>query len=248
MQLADVLKVLSEAAVRLGTSTPYICGGAPRDKVLGQTSNIDDIDITTGDNTIHHLAKEASIKLNGSFQQMADGHSQLVIEGLKIDFSSNYIFPGVTALLAQAGLRNPNTMQLELYSRDFTCNALLMNLDLKKVIDPIGLGIKDIKAQTLRTCLPAQLTLGSDHKRVVRVLYMAAKLGFTVDQEIIDWVKKNPATIATPDNRYVTKKLGQALEYNSDVTVKLLDQMGLWQYVPASPQLTPYMSHDVGRI
>lgn len=245
----DVLQMLSEAAVRLGTSTPYICGGAPRDKIMGRPANIVDIDITTGDNTIHHLAKEASIRLpNSSFKTMPDGHSQIIMEGLKIDFSSNYVFPGVSALLAKAGLKNPTSMQLELYSRDFTCNALLMSMDLKKVIDSIGLGIQDINAKVLRTCLPAQLTLGSDHKRVVRVLYMAAKLGFIVDNEIINWVRKNPQSISTPDQRYVTSKLGQALNYNPAVTTKLMDQMGLWQYAPASPQLTQYMSQDVRRV
>ncbi|MES1987437.1 MAG: helix-turn-helix transcriptional regulator, partial [Pseudomonadota bacterium] len=47
-----------------------------------------------------------------------------------------------------------------------------------------------IKSKTLRTCLPAAITLGYDNKRVVRILYMAAKLDFSVDQEIIDWVKQ----------------------------------------------------------
>jgi len=249
MQLTDVLQILSESAVRLGTSTPFICGGAPRDKAMGQPSNIEDIDITTGDATIHHLAKDAATKIpNSSFHQMNDGHSQLTVEGLKVDFSSNYIFPGVSSLLAKAGMRSPSSMQLELYSRDFTCNALLMSMDLKKVIDPIGLGIQDIRARTLRTCLPARLTLGSDHKRVIRILYMAAKLGFSVDPEIITWVKQNPQSIATPDKGYVTQKLGQALEKNPTITTQLMDQMGLWQYIPPSPQLTPYMSKGVGRI
>jgi len=251
MDLKTILSLLKEASQELGTAIPYVCGGTPRDKIMGKTINIEDIDITTGDNSIHALAKTMATKTAGqsSFKDMPDGHSQLIFQGLKLDFSTNYIEPGVTKMLASAGFNNPTQMQQELYSRDFTCNALLMTLDLKKVLDPISLGIQDINNKILRTCLPARVTLGSDNRRIVRVIYMAAKLGFKVDDEIINWVRNNPQKIISDGGQeYVAKKINKAFEYNSDLSVKLLDDMKLWPYIPVSDKTIPYMSHGVNKL
>lgn len=249
MKLIDALNLLSQIAKEMGTSTPYICGGTPRDKVMGRPMVVEDIDLTTGDQSIHILARELARRSGGNYKEMPDGHSQLILNGLKLDFSTNYIEPGVDSMLINAGLLNPSIMQQELYSRDFTCNSLLMTIDLKKILDPTGLGFQDIQSKILRTCLPAKITLGSDPKRVARVIYMATKLNFNVDQEIIDWVRKNPQSIVPDGNsEYTTKKINQALDYDSNMVVNLINTMGLWSYVPPSERLMPYISQNVGRI
>ncbi len=40
---------------------------------------------------------------------------------------------------------------------------------------------------------------------------MAAKLDFVVDDEIIDWVKKNPDTIKNCTQQYLIKKLAKSI-------------------------------------
>lgn len=243
MILSEILKIIESISNNVGTKT-LIVGGAPRDKVLNKSDNIEDIDLTTGDDKIHFVAKEASIKLrspNMDYKVLDDGHAQITIGGFKLDFSSNFNIPNVKNMLTKAGLKNPTDMQAELYSRDFTCNALLMSLNLKNIEDPMGLSLQDIKNKKLRTCLPAAVTLGYDNKRVVRVLYMAAKLDFNVDQEIIDWVKKNPDTIKNCTEQYLIKKLAKSIKYNKEKTVQLLDQMGLWKSIPPIKELEKYM-------
>ncbi len=250
MILSEIIKIIDDISKNIGTKT-VITGGTPRDKVLNKSSNIEDIDLTTGDDKIHFVAKEASIKLqspNMNYKVLDDGHAQITIGGFKLDFSSNFNIPNVRQMLEKSGLKNPDNMLAELYSRDFTCNALLMTLDLKKIEDPMGLGLQDIKAKKLRTCLPAAVTLGYDNKRVVRVLYMAAKLDFTVDEEIIDWVKKNPDTIKNCTQQYLIKKLAKSIKYNKEKTVQLLDQMGLWKSIPPVKELEKYMINSPERI
>lgn len=250
MKLIEILNLLSQVSKELGTSTPYICGGTPRDKAMGKPIIIEDIDITTGDNTIDILSEGMAKKLPlANFKKTPDGHAQLIINKIKLDFSTNYIQPNVDNMLINAGLNNPTLMQQELYSRDFTCNTLLMGLELKKILDPIGLGIQDINKKILRTCLPAKITLSSDNKRVARVIYLAAKLNFKVDLEIINWIKNNPNSLIEdikPD--YVTKKINKALDFNPKITINLLDTMGLWPYVPPSDKLMPYISQNIRKI
>lgn len=246
MDLRQLLQLIDITAKRIGTKA-YICGGAVRDKVLGKLNQIKDIDITTGDNKIHLLGLQLHRALpQADYRVMEDGHAQFIIDGLKIDLSSNFMVPGIKEILQKAGL-NATAMQCELYSRDFTCNALLMSLDLKTISDPTGLGLTDIKRKMIRTCLPAQLTLGSQNKRIVRVIYMAAKLGFQVDPEIINWVKKQPQAFGNAKPKYLAEKIQKALTLDKNRTIKLLDEMNVWHYVPAMPGLTPYMNSP-GRI
>jgi len=250
MNLSEILSILSGIAAEMNSNI-FIVGGAPRDKVMGLSNNIEDIDLTSGDNKIHYIAKEASIKLkdiNSVYKVLDDGHAQITIGGFKLDFSSNFNIPDIKNILQKAGLKGPSDMQAELYSRDFTCNTLLMSLDLKQILDPTGLALKDIKSKILRTCLPAAVTLGYDNKRVVRILYMAAKLNFDVDEEIIKWVKENPSSIANCSQNYLIKKLAKSIEYNKDKTVELLDKMNLWKSIPPIKDLQSIMAKNPERV
>lgn len=231
--LGDILNKMTEISQSNGLSIPFICGGTPRDKVMDRLKELSDIDITTGDDSIHKLAELTSKSVPNSELKIGNDHSQLMVGGLKIDFSSNFKVPHIELLLKGAGIKMPTPMQCELYSRDFTCNALLMDLNLKHIYDPTGLGLNDIKSKMIRTCLPAKMTLGSQTRRVVRVIYLAAKLNFEVDPEIINWVKANPSSILGAKPNQLTEKLNKAFEYNSEKTKTLISQMEISNYLPA---------------
>lgn len=246
--IKEILTIISGTAEQIGASKPYICGGLPRDKVMNELSNISDLDITNGDETIHILAKNVASKLKAPLKVMDDGHGQISLRDIKIDFSSNYIQPGIQKILSAMGKTNPTKMELEIYSRDFTCNALLLDTNLSKIIDLTNLGVKDINDKIIKTCLHPSITLGSDPKRIVRVIYLAAKLGFNVDDSVSGWIKQNAKLIAVPSNQYTIKKIHKALDYNKEMTLKLMDEFGLWKYIPMSDRITDLMTRDVGRI
>lgn len=242
MKLRELLSLISEIAKQKEVSTPFICGGVPRDKILNRLDHISDIDITTGDQSVHILAKEVSLALgNVNYKVAEDGHASIYIDNLKLDFSSNFRVPNIDSILKHVGV-NPTDMLCELYSRDFTCNALLFTIDLKTIKDPTGLGIEDIKKKIIKTCLPPALTLGSQNRRVPRIFYLAAKLGFDVDSEIIDWVRQNPQSISNCKPKYLIEKIHKALEFDQEKTIHLLDTMNVWHYLPVIPNLVPYMN------
>lgn len=241
--LKTLLDTLSMIARDEGLSTPYIVGGVPRDKVLGVAGKIDDVDLTTGDGTIHTLASTFNRRIPDShLKVMNDGHSQVTVDNYKFDFSSNFRSPGIKQALQKAGLKNPSEMLMELLSRDFTVNTLLMTLDLKSIKDLTGRAIPDIEKKLLRTCLPPHVTFGDDKKRIIRVLYIAAKLGLTVNGDIVEWVRKNPQKIAEVKPQYLKKKLQKALDYNFDRTIGLINDMNLWDYIPITEDLLPYFT------
>lgn len=225
-------------------SQPFICGGTPRDKILGRLDKIEDLDITTGDESVKNLSREISIALSKQFsittKVMDDGHSSIFIGGFKVDFSSNFNVPEIDSQLNKLGIKKPTAMQRELFSRDFTCNALLMTLDLKHIIDPTGNGLQDIKNKIIRTCLDPEVTLLTNKNRVVRAIYLAAKLNFDLHPDLMAWIKKNPGSIRFASDKTLAEKLNKAIMVNPTRTTYLLDQLGLWNQIPITKELYPY--------
>lgn len=245
MKLRDIFAILKSISESQGISTPYLCGGVPRDKILGLAgSKLNDIDITTGDASVKNLAKEFQLALNKNFFVQSriadDGHITVFVGDLKIDFSSNFKSPQIDIFLKKIGKNNPTELDKETLSRDFTCNALLMDLDLKKIKDPTNFGIKDIQDKIIRTCLPPDITLKENPKRIIRVIYLSSKLGFSVDPEIVKWIKNNKELIRLSGDEYLTKKINKSLIYDTKNTIKLLNELDIWEQIPISKELQPY--------
>lgn len=235
------MKVVQE---KIGTSQPYICGGTPRDKYMGKLENVADIDVTTGDKTVDYLSQEFYIefrkKYNVTRKSMEDGHSTIFVGSLKVDFSSNFMVPNIDQELAKLGIANPNNMQREMFSRDFTCNSLLLTTDLKQILDPTKRGFKDIKERKIRTCLAPEITLTTNRNRVVRAIYLACKLDFDLDDSIIEYVKKYPNTVKISTDKSMNDKLNEAFTRNPDKAADLITRMNLWSYIPITEKAYPY--------
>lgn len=245
MSLKDILELLYQVALKENINNVCFVGGAPRDKAIGNLANtFSDLDITTGSKDIFTLAKLFSIQLQKHIaintKQSADGHISIFTNTLKLDFSSNFNIPNIDQILSKMGISNPTDMQREIYSRDFFCNTLLMSLDFRKIKDPTGEGINDIKNKVIRTCLSPDLTFKYNIKRIIRVVYLASKLDFDVDSSIIEWVKNNPRYLIENEKEYLSKNINKALEYDADRAAFLINKMHMWKYIPITRELEPY--------
>ena len=248
MQLRELLQELKKVQVQIGASQPYICGGTPRDKHMGKLENISDLDICTGDKTVDYLSQEFAIDLKKRFnvtrKTMDDGHSTLFIGSLKMDFSSNFMVHNIDHILQEMGV-TPTNMLREMYSRDFTCNSLLMTLDLKHIMDPTRKGFQDIADKKIRTCLSPEITLTSNRNRVIRAIYLACKLGFEVDDSIVDYVRKNPQTVKISTEKVTIEKLNDAFKKNPEKAVHYINAMHLWDYIPITEPMRPFYEKAV---
>lgn len=249
MKLRELLSQMQEVQEKIGSSEPYICGGTPRDRYLKHLENISDIDITTGDKTVAYLAQEFATQLrkkyNAEIKTMPDGHSTIFIGNLKLDFSSNFNVPGIDATLHKIGVQHPTEMQKEMFSRDFTCNALLLSLDLKNVIDPTHLGFKDIDKKLIKTCLAPEITLTTNRNRVIRAIYLATKLDFNIDDSIIKYVSAHPETADISTEKVMSEKTNQAFKYDADKASFYITKMNLWNYIPITEIVYPYYIKNV---
>jgi tRNA nucleotidyltransferase/poly(A) polymerase len=244
MKLREFLNEINALHIQWETSTPFVCGGTPRDKFLGKLKEISDLDITTGDKSIFTLANIAADNLgkkyNLTFETKSDGHSTMLFGNLSVDFSSNFNVPNISSILNNMGIENPTELQKEMFSRDFTCNSLLCTFDLKNTLDPTKRGIKDLENKIIDTCLSPHITLMSHKNRVIRLIYLATKLNFDIHPRVLSWVSENPISIQFATPKSLIGKLVKSAEYNKDKTAHLLTKMNLWPYVPVIDELMPY--------
>lgn len=160
--------ILSTVA-RIGTPEKpvYLVGGAVRDRLLGRV--IHDYDFTlTGDTRA--AARKVADQLGGAFYALDEERGTY-----RVILSNTY---GETDSLDFASLRF-ETLIDDLRSRDFTINAMALDLaDPERVIDPLG-GVQDIQKRILRACSPTSLS--DDPVRSLRAVRMELSLRLQVD-------------------------------------------------------------------
>jgi len=249
MKLTSILKSLDNAAIKYGASKPFICGGVARDKFMNRLDNISDLDITTGDSTIKILAQEFSILLKKiyliKYESFNDGHASIFLKDLKLDFSSNFNAPSINQFLISNGITSPTNMQKEMFSRDFTCNSLLLSTDLKNIKDPTKNGISDINKRIIKCNTYPESAFIENNNRAIRSIYLSAKLDFDVDKSIVEFIKNNPNSIFKSSRKFLIEKLNKSIKLNPERTVYLLNKMNLWNHIPMSDELLPYYKNNL---
>ncbi|MBI4253043.1 CCA tRNA nucleotidyltransferase [Candidatus Uhrbacteria bacterium] len=96
----------------------------------------------------------------------------------------------------------------DLSRRDFTINALALNLKTREVIDPFG-GVADIKKKIIRTVGKPQARFAEDYSRILRAVRFACQLGFQIEQETLEVIRKKAKFLnkeMAPEKR-LTKKI-----------------------------------------
>ncbi len=89
--------------------------------------------------------------------------------------------------------RKPNVtfsdlIETDLSRRDFTVNAIALELPGFGVVDPFG-GVADLQSRVLRTPLDPEVSFGDDPLRMLRLFRFQATLGFAADVAAVGAVK-----------------------------------------------------------
>ena len=137
-----------------------------RDWLMQRTgSQILDIDLVLEQDATEQAARLAK-QLEGGFVVLdkARNISRIVLNNATIDIAS------------QAG----PTLEADLSLRDFTCNAIALELHSNRWIDPLN-GRQDIRDRRLRMVHPDNLS--ADPLRLLRGYRQAAQLGFTLTED-----------------------------------------------------------------
>jgi tRNA nucleotidyltransferase/poly(A) polymerase len=141
------------------------------------------------------------------------------------------------------------TAEADIRRRDFTVNALLMDPLAGSIIDYVG-GKKDIENRLIRTIGSAHERFAEDHLRMLRAVRFAANLGYEIDPETLDAIKRNAQAIhrisAERIREELTKLLtrggarrGMEILAETELLVEMLPEVDALRGVEQPPQYHP---------
>ncbi len=178
----EILKVLKSNGY-----DAFIVGGTVRDIYIGKEAN--DIDITTNakpNDVIKLFDKVVKTGIRfGTVTIIKDEYKYEVTTFRKETTYINNRKPD--------GVIYSNKVEEDLIRRDFTMNALLMDTN-KEIIDNIN-GKDDINNKIIRAIGNPIVRFEEDALRMLRAFYFVAKLGFDIEIETLNAIKKSKELI-----------------------------------------------------
>ena len=241
-----LLEELRAAAVTVGVSRLALVGGAVRDQLLHQRfgrpwSGVSDLDwVVEGDPSAlgQELGRRCGPRLTAMQEHGSFGTVALQLDGIPLDFAmarqESYPAPAHNPVV-QAG-----TLLADLVRRDFTINAMALDLVAWELIDPHQ-GQADLAAGQLRFLHAGSVK--DDPTRVIRAARYAARLGFRLAEEAQAqisstlelwpwaWCQADPAAAAPPAlASRLRMELDRLLE--REPWAPALDLLEQWQALP----------------
>ena len=181
-EVERILGVLPERFHQHGHQA-YLVGGSVRDNLLGDDTTADDIDITTDalPDQIHAISEGWADTIWDQGKRF--GTVALAKNGHKIEITTHRS-EGYTPDTRKPEVELGTNLLNDLARRDFTINAVAVDLRTWQVEDPFG-GRADLVRGILRTPLPAEIIFSDDPLRMLRAARFTARFGLEPDISVV---------------------------------------------------------------
>lgn len=191
----------------------WLVGGAVRDVLLGR--EVHDWDVAVERDAIS-LARATADRLNADVYVLeADlDMARVLVDDTMIDF---------------ARLRDTN-LDLDLAGRDFTINALAIDLQQPDRVIDLFNGQMDLEEGVIRAISETALT--HDPVRMLRAVRQSASLAMAIDPQTAEWITTHALLIVNSPAERVRDELNKTLQ-QGDVadSLLLLDAFGLLPHI-----------------
>ena len=164
----------------------YLVGGSVRDALMGRLGN--DLDYTT---SARPEAIEALVgKVTRAVWDVGRAFGTIACRITEEDGTAWQV--EITTFRADSYVDHTRKPAVEfgdhlggdLVRRDFTVNAMALNVTNGELLDPFG-GLRDLAAQVIRTPAAAELSFSDDPLRMLRAARFTSQLGFEPDVDVI---------------------------------------------------------------
>lgn len=174
----------------------WIVGGAVRDLMLDKTSSDWDVTTSATPEEIEPLFNESFYDNEYGTVKVAGKHlrEQFKLSEGSIDDSVLYDITTFRTELEYSDKRRPDsvvwgkTIQEDLKRRDFTINAIAINLR-DKVVDPYE-GVADLKNKLVKAVGEPSERFEEDALRIMRAIRISAQLGFSIEEKTLSALKE----------------------------------------------------------
>jgi putative nucleotidyltransferase with HDIG domain len=198
----------------------YLVGGAVRDALIGAT--IHDLDFAMEGEAIK-TARQIANKLSADFYPLdTERDTGRVI--VTNEDGSRTIMDFATFRGADPATGSGRNLETDIQGRDFTLNAIALNLKDNTIHDPLG-GAVDLREKRLRACSPS--AFADDPVRIMRGIRLAANFGFSIMPETRKAMKEAASLLGNISAERMRDELFRILDGRQPATcVRALDLLG----------------------
>ncbi len=227
------------------TQTAFLVGGAVRDALLGRLSH--DLDFALRTDGIKTARRIANV-LKADFYPLDPERDtgRVIVTGPD----------EARTFMDFATYRGPD-LEADLAGRDFTINAIAMDLHTGALHDPLD-GISDLKEKRMRACLPT--TFMDDPVRILRGIRLAVAFGFRILPETRTAMRMATGRLNDNSPERLRDELFRILEGpHPDVCLRALQKLGVFKhFLPelddlagvsqSSPHVSDVWSHTLSTL
>ena len=205
----------------------YVVGGYVRDHYLHRPStDVDVVVVGSGIALAEALGRELRTKVSvyktfgTAMLRTRDGVEVEFVGARRESYTHDSRKPQVEA----------GTLEDDQRRRDFTINALAWSLSEERfgeLVDPFY-GMEDLEDCLIRTPCDPDITFSDDPLRMMRAVRFASQLGFTIDDETFEAIRRNAERIHIVSRERIITELNKiVLSPVPSIGFTLLDKSGL---------------------
>lgn len=231
MPLSDpIFRRISRLADAAGVRA-FVVGGYVRDHYLRRPStDIDVVVVGSGIGLAEALGRELHAKVS-VFRTFGTAMVR-TREGVEVEFV------GARRESYTRDSRKPQveagTLEDDQRRRDFTINALAWSLNgdsFGELVDPFG-GLDDLEECIIRTPCDPDITFSDDPLRMMRAIRFATQLGFTIEDETFEAIRRNAPRIRIVSRERIATELNKiVLSPVPSMGFELLELTGLLELI-----------------
>ena len=229
---ADTLAGKARQVLLQGAPVAYLVGGSVRDFLLGRESH--DWDFAVPANALA-LGRRIADALGAAFYPLdaERGTARVVIR----EAAGGRAFVDIATLYG-------GDIESDLAARDFTLNALAIDLRELRLIDPMG-GRRDLAERRLR--LVSDHALIDDPIRAVRAVRLAAELALSIEPATEEILARDGRLLTQTSPERIRDEVARIMALPAAAPLRRLERLGLlshfWPELPALRAVTQSPPH-----
>lgn len=196
----------------------WLVGGGVRDHLMNR-STVDYDFVIDGDVVL--FARRLADRMGGDYYDLdkVRGIGRVIFEDAS----------GMRRTFDFARMRGSD-INSDLKARDFTINAIALNLENPKhILDPTG-GVKDLEGKVLRVC--SSRSMEDDPVRALRAVRLATELELQIEPETVRQVKQAASTLMQVSPERIRDELFRILDaLKPGYALRMLDRLDLLRVV-----------------
>jgi len=231
--IAKIPKEVSHVTSKLEKAgfEAYLVGGCVRDLVMGREPK--DWDVTTNANPEQIMGLFDKTVYENTFGTVAVIQEDVSQETLRqIEVTPYRLETQYSDFRHPDEVKFSDKLEDDLKRRDFTINAMALNLSGNSGITDIYGGLKDIKDSTIRTVGNPDDRFSEDALRMFRAIRFAVQLNFSISHETGESILKNSVLIKKISEERIRDELVKIIMSDNPASgIMMLQKFNLLKYI-----------------